>query len=90
MKILIVGETGSGKSSSIKTLNPSETFILAVTKRVLPFKGWRRGYKSFNTKTGQGNHINGISNHTSIMAMMDFISSKRKDIKTLIIDDQHI
>ncbi len=36
--ILICGKTASGKTSSIRTLDPSETVILRVINRTLPFK----------------------------------------------------
>ena len=35
----IVGSTGTGKSTSIKHLNPEETYIINVAKKELPFKG---------------------------------------------------
>lgn len=36
--ILVCGKTGTGKTSSIRTLNPAETVILRVINRTLPFK----------------------------------------------------
>ena len=36
--VLICGKTGTGKTSSIRTLDPNETIILRVIKRTLPFK----------------------------------------------------
>ena len=36
--ILIAGKTGTGKTTSIRTLNPKETLILRVINRTLPFK----------------------------------------------------
>ena len=33
----IVGETSTGKSTSIKHLNPDETYIINVAKKELPF-----------------------------------------------------
>lgn len=36
--ILIIGRTGTGKTTSIRTLNPEETVIFRVIKRTLPFK----------------------------------------------------
>lgn len=37
--IAIVGASGSGKSSAIRTLDPTETFIINVASKPLPFKG---------------------------------------------------
>lgn len=42
--IAIVGDSGSGKSSSIRTLNSAETFIINVASKPLPFRGWRTKY----------------------------------------------
>lgn len=42
--ISVTGESGTGKSSSIRTLNPTETFIINVASKPLPFKGWRSKY----------------------------------------------
>lgn len=42
--IAIVGSSGVGKSTSIRTLNPKETFIINVASKPLPFKGWRSNY----------------------------------------------
>lgn len=36
--ILICGKTGTGKTTSIRTLDPKETVILRVINRTLPFK----------------------------------------------------
>lgn len=36
--VLIIGKTGTGKTSSIRTLDPKETVIFRVIKRTLPFK----------------------------------------------------
>ena len=37
--VLIIGETGSGKTYSIKNMNPSEVGIFSVEKGRLPFRG---------------------------------------------------
>lgn len=42
--IALVGTSGSGKSTSIRNLNPKETFIINVASKPLPFKGWKTNY----------------------------------------------
>ncbi len=42
----IVGATGTGKSTSIKHLDPKETYIINVAKKELPFKGAEKLYNS--------------------------------------------
>lgn len=36
--VMIMGASGTGKSSSIKTLNPKETVVINVLKKRLPLK----------------------------------------------------
>ena len=36
--ILVAGKTGTGKTTSVRTLDPNETIILRVINRTLPFK----------------------------------------------------
>ena len=43
--IAIVGESGTGKSTSLRNLNPEETFLISTTGKQLPFKGYRKKYK---------------------------------------------
>ena len=42
--IAIVGESGTGKSTSLRNLNPEETFIISTTGKPLPFKGYKKKY----------------------------------------------
>jgi len=35
----VVGNAGSGKSTSMRNLNPKTTFIINVAGKPLPFKG---------------------------------------------------
>ena len=44
----IVGETGTGKSTAVKHLNPEETYIINVAKKELPFKGSQKLYNTEN------------------------------------------
>ena len=44
----IVGQTGTGKSTSIKHLDPKETYIINVAKKELPFKGADKLYNVEN------------------------------------------
>ena len=37
--VMLLGKSGTGKSTSIKTLNPEETVIVNVLGKKLPFKG---------------------------------------------------
>lgn len=42
--ICIMGESGSGKTTSLRNLDPETTFIVDCDKKGLPWKGWRNSY----------------------------------------------
>ena len=44
--IAIVGESGTGKSTCLRNLNPEETFLISTTGKPLPFKGYKKKYKN--------------------------------------------
>lgn len=44
--ILIMGESGSGKTTSMRKLNPETTFYFDCDKKGLNWKGWRSVYNT--------------------------------------------
>lgn len=83
---LIIGESGTGKSTSIRNLNPLETFIINVIDKPLPFKGYRAKYKSLSPDGMEGNYY-ATDDYAKVIKVANHISTKRLDIKTIIIDD---
>jgi ABC-type dipeptide/oligopeptide/nickel transport system ATPase component len=80
----IVGESGTGKSTAVRTLDPKETAIISCIGKPLPIKGWKKNYTSF--KGTEGNFfVSDLANE--IIKCMVHISEKRKDIKNIVIDD---
>ena len=57
----IVGETSTGKSTSIKHLNPDETYIINVAKKELPFKGSEKMYNADKKNYKEVDDANEIS-----------------------------
>ena len=84
--IAIVGASGSGKSTSLRTLNPKETFIVNVASKPLPFRGWRTQYGLWNKDNPNGNFVN-TSDVVTIAKILAYIDSKRPEIKNVIIED---
>lgn len=80
----IVGESGTGKSTSIRTLNPKETVIINCVGKPLPFKGWKSGYSKFAGETG--NYLS-TDDTTKVVTCMRLVSEKRPEIKNIVIDD---
>jgi hypothetical protein len=83
--VLVIAESGCGKSTSIEALNPAETFIINVANKPLPFKGWKAKYPAFDATTSKGNCAN-VSAPKDIEAVLKIINA-RKDIKNVVIDD---
>ena len=81
-KILVIGDSGSGKSRSMKNLNPKTTYIINCIGKNLPFKSWKANYTE-----GKGGNIFKSTNSDEICQIMHAISEKRPEIKTIVIDD---
>lgn len=85
-KLLVIGESGSGKSTSTRNLDPASTFFINVIGKPLPFKGWQSKYTDYNKPIMKGNLFK-THNSDEICACMHHISGKLPHIKTIIIDD---
>jgi hypothetical protein len=79
----IVGETSTGKSTSIKYLNPEETYIINVAKKELPFKG---SEKMYNTEK---KNYKEVDDAIEISRLLKTISEKATHIKNIIIEDSN-
>lgn len=77
---MLLGKSGTGKSTSIKTLNPKETIIINVLKKRLPFKGSSASYNADNK------NMFTIDNYQEVVNMLGFID-KASHVKNIIIDD---
>jgi hypothetical protein len=84
--ILVIAESGAGKSTSIEALNPQETFIINVANKALPFKGWRKKYTLWS-KENPGGNLYDKATPESIEACLRYVSEKRPEIKNIVIDD---
>ncbi|WP_064591615.1 ATP-binding protein [Streptobacillus moniliformis] len=83
--ILVIGESGSGKSTSIRNLNPEETFIIQVVNKPLPFPKFKDFYPLYNKETKKGNRVI-TSNYEVIVRILKILDMERK-YKNIIIDD---
>lgn len=84
--ILIIAESGSGKSTSVETLDPKETFIINVANKPLPFKGWKKKYVLWSKDNPSGNMYD-KAGAQNIEACIKYVNEKRPDIKNIIVDD---
>lgn len=95
MNILVIAESGFGKSTSIapnealqiKGLNPQETFVVDVSDKGLPTRGWKKMFTEVEGKNlAGGNYL--VSNNTlEIAGLIGVLNEKKPEIKNLVIDD---
>lgn len=83
---LIIGESGTGKSTSLAGLNPKETFIINVLDKPLPFKGYKKNYIPISSDGMTGNYY-ASDDYFKLIKCIKLINEKRPEIKNLIIDD---
>jgi len=84
--ILIIADSGAGKSTAIRELDPKETFIINVAGKALPFKGWKKNYTPISKDNPKGN-ISSVSSANGIIRAMKHVEENMPQIKNLIIDD---
>lgn len=83
--VLILGESGNGKSHAIKSLNPETTFLVNIIGKDLPFQGWASLYTPYSKEKGVGNVV--VTHHSaSIVGSLKKIN-EIESVKTVIIDD---
>lgn len=78
---LILGKSGTGKSTSIKNLNPKETVVFNVLKKRLPFKGSTAVFNAENKNMYK------IDSHDVITSYLKSIDKNAPHIKNIVIDD---
>jgi hypothetical protein len=84
--VLVIADSGSGKSTSIRDLNPKETFIINIANKPLPFKGWKKNYAMIGKDNPNGN-MAATATAAGIIKAMVHVNDKMPHIKNLVIDD---
>lgn len=79
----IVGPTGTGKSTSVKHLDPKETYIINTARKELPFKG---AEKLYNAESKNYKEVDEI---TEIHRLLLNISEKAPHIKNIVMEDSN-
>ena len=83
--VLVIGESGTGKSRSIKTLDPKSTFIIKIIDKPLPYKKGDHDYVQ-KEKLSDGN-LYICRHHGKIINILESISESMPHIKVVVIDD---
>ena len=78
--ICIMGESGSGKTTSCRNLDPKATMYIDCDKKGLSWKGWRSQYNISNK-----NYI--CTDHVSVVQQaLDKVDKEFSNIKAVVID----
>ena len=78
--IIIMGESGAGKTTSMRNLNPETTFYVDSDKKGLNWKGWKEQY-SLDKK----NYMS-TSDSKMIKNLLSKINTEQTQIETVAID----
>lgn len=81
--VLIIGSPGTGKSTSIQTLDPKSTFLINVIDKPLPFRGHKKKYIKASK---DGGNLFVSDNYAEIIKAIRRVS-EMEQFKCLIIDD---
>lgn len=84
--VLVIAESGGGKSTSIRNLDPKETFIINIANKPLPFKGWKKNYTMISKDNPKGN-MTASSTAVGIMKAIQHVNDKMPHITNIIVDD---
>ena len=78
----IMGESGSGKTTAMRNLDPTTTFYVDCDKKGLNFKGWREKYN-----TEKKNYV-ATDSFSIVKGMLDRVNTEEQfqRIKTIVID----
>lgn len=76
----VMGESGAGKSTSLRNLDPKTTYIIDADKKGLSWKGWKKQYNLENK-----NYI-ATDDPNTVRSICRNINEKASHIKTLVID----
>lgn len=78
--ICIMGQSGSGKTYSLRNLDPKKTFYIDADGKGLNWKGWKEQYNAENKNYYKTDDPN------VILSLIRQIDEKQKHIKFLVVD----
>lgn len=82
MILCVMGESGAGKTTSMRNLDPATTFYIDCDKKGLSWKGWRKQYN-----TASKNYLKCDSQEDILKALQTInASTTYAKVKTVVID----
>lgn len=78
--IAVMGESGAGKTTALRTLDPEKTCIIDCDKKGLSWRGWRRQYNK------ERRNYFATDDVAKVQAAMQTIAAKRPEVSVIVID----
>ena len=78
--IAIMGESGAGKTTSMRTLDPASTYYIDCDKKGLSWKGWKQQYNAENK-----NYFK-TDNQNKVLELFHRINDNAPHIKVVVVD----
>lgn len=79
--VIVMGKSGTGKSTSIKGLNPKETVVMNLLGKKLPFKGSNSLYNL------ESENLIQVEDYNEIIINLKGINERGHNIRNIVIDD---
>lgn len=87
--ICVAGESGAGKTTALRLLDPKTTYIIDADRKGLSWKGWKAQYNSANKNYKQ------VSDVRTVTALLQAINEAKQfkvvvvdTINTMMVDDE--
>ncbi len=80
MILCVMGESGAGKTTSMRNLDPATTYYIDCDKKGLSWRGWRQQYNA------EKKNYCKTDDQTKVLALLQGINTKATQIKTVVID----
>jgi hypothetical protein len=85
--ILVLGESGSGKSTSIRTLDPTKTVLFSALGKGMPFPKSSKNYTIWDKNTNPNGNLILTSSSKAIAQWLQHINKNLPNVTTVVVDD---
>ena len=76
----IMGESGSGKTTSMRNLDPATTYYIDCDKKGLSWRGWKKQYNA------EAKNYYITDDQRMVLGLLHGINEKRPNIKNIVVD----
>jgi len=84
---MVLGSSKSGKTTSIRTLDPTKTIVFSPLAKGLPFEGSSKHYTVWDKEKNPKGNIIRTSSSKAIVQWLKHISNSLPDVNVAIVDD---